>query len=70
MLSKASVRKPYTVLVAVILIIVLAIVSFTGMSTDLLPNSEMPYVVINTAYPGASPEKVELTFTRYLVHGL
>jgi len=66
MLSKLSVRKPYTVLVAIILIIVLGVVSFTRMTTDLLPTIELPYVIVSTAYPGASPERVEQTVTRPL----
>jgi HAE1 family hydrophobic/amphiphilic exporter-1 len=66
MLPSLSVRKPYTVLVAVVLILVLGVISFIGMSTDLLPGIELPYVVVMTTYPGASPEKVELTVTRPL----
>ena len=66
MLSMLSVKKPYTVLVAVILVIVLGVVSFTGMSTDLLPSIELPYIIVMTTYPGASPEQVELTLTRPL----
>ena len=66
MLSKLSVRKPYTVLVAVILIIVLGVISFQGMATDLLPSLDLPYVVVVTSYPGASPEKVEQSVTRPL----
>ncbi|NLO62384.1 MAG: efflux RND transporter permease subunit [Clostridiaceae bacterium] len=66
MLSEYSVRKPYTVFVAVILIIVLGVVSFMGMPTDLLPTIDLPYVIVMTTYPGASPEKVEQTVTRPL----
>ena len=36
MLGKYSVKKPYTVIVGVILIIVLGVISFTRMTTDLL----------------------------------
>lgn len=64
MLAKFSVKKPYTVLVAVILAIVLGVVSFTRMSTDLLPNISLPYVIVMTTYPGASPETVEMVVTQ------
>ena len=64
MLSKFSVKKPYTVLVGVVLAIVLGIVSFTKMTTDLLPNISLPYVIIMTTYPGASPETVEMVVTK------
>lgn len=61
MLSKFSVRKPYTVLVGVVLILVLGYLSFSKMSTDFLPSMEMPYAIVMTTYQGASPEEVELT---------
>lgn len=64
MLSKFSVRKPYTVLVAVVLVIVLGALSFSNMSTDLLPDMELPYAIVMTTYPGASPEEVETAVTK------
>lgn len=66
MLSKFSVKKPMTVFVAVIIVIVLGIVSFTRMTPDLMPNLDMPYVVVVTTYPGQSPETVETTVTKPL----
>ncbi len=63
MFSKFSVKKPYTVLVAVVLVLVLGVVSFTRMTTDLLPNISLPYVIVMTTYPGASPETVEAAVT-------
>lgn len=64
MLSKFSVKKPYTVLVAVVLAVVLGVVSFTKMTTDLLPNISLPYVIVMTTYVGASPETVETVVTK------
>jgi len=64
MLGKFSVKKPYTVLVAVVLVSVLGVVSMMKMSTDLLPNISLPYVIVMTTYPGASPETVEMTVTQ------
>ncbi|MBQ7925664.1 MAG: efflux RND transporter permease subunit, partial [Lachnospiraceae bacterium] len=64
MVSKFSVKKPYTVLVGVVLAIVLGVVSFTRMTTDLLPNISLPYVIVMTTYPGASPETVETVVTQ------
>ena len=63
-MSKFSVRKPYTVLVGVIMVIVLGIVSFTKMSADLLPSINLPYVIVMTTYVGASPETVEMVVTK------
>ncbi len=64
MISKFSVKKPYTVLVGVILVIVLGVVSFTKMTADLMPNISLPYVIVMTTYPGASPETVEMVVTQ------
>ena len=64
MLGKYSVKKPYTVIVGVILILVLGVISFTHMTTDLLPNMNFPYVVVYTTYIGATPEQVEDEVTR------
>ena len=64
MISKFSVKKPYTVLVGVVLAIVLGIVSFTRMTTDLLPSISLPYVIVMTTYVGASPENVEMVVTK------
>ena len=64
MFSKFSVRKPYTVIVGVILVIILGIVSFSKMTTDLLPSMELPYALVMTTYQGASPEEVETTVTK------
>lgn len=66
MFSKFSVKKPLTVFVAVILVVVLGIVSYTEMTPSLFPNMEFPYVIIVTTYVGASPEEVETTVTRPL----
>ena len=64
MISKFSVKKPYTVLVGVVLMLVLGYVSFTSMQTDLLPDMNLPYAIVYTTYIGASPEEVEGTVTR------
>ncbi|WP_343208091.1 efflux RND transporter permease subunit [Anaerolentibacter hominis] len=64
MLSRFSVKKPYTVVVAVVLILILGFVSFTNMTTDLLPSMNLPYAVVMTTYPGASPEEVEEQVTK------
>ncbi len=66
MLPKFSVRKPLTIFVAVVLVIVLGAVSYLNMTPSLFPDLELPYVIIITTYIGASPEEVESTVTRPL----
>ena len=64
MLSKFSVKKPYTVVVGVVLIIILGVVSFSSMTVDLLPSMNLPYAIVMTTYIGASPEEVEQIVTK------
>ena len=70
MISKYSVKKPFTVLVAVILVLVLGAVSVTRMTPDLLPKMSFPYIVLVTSYVGAAPEEVETTVTKPLEQSL
>ena len=65
-MSQFSVKKPLTVFVAVIAVIVLGVVAYLNMTPDLLPNMDFPYIMIMTTYPGASPEKVEAEVTKPL----
>jgi len=65
-MSKFSVRRPFTVLVAVIVVLVFGIMSYVKMVPDLLPNMDFPYIVVVTTYPGATPEEVENQVTRPL----
>ena len=62
-MPKYSVRRPYTVLVGVVLILVLGVVSVYRMTADLLPDMSLPYAIVITMYPGASPEEVEKNVT-------
>ena len=64
MLSKFSVKKAYTVIVGIVLIIILGVVSLSKMSTDLLPSMNLPYAIVMTTYSGASPEQVERIVTQ------
>ncbi len=63
-MPKFSVKKPLTVFVAVLAILVLGVVAYLKMTPDLMPNMDFPYVIIVTVDPGASPEAVESDVTR------
>lgn len=70
MLPKLSVKKPMTIFVAVIVVIVLGIVSVFKMTPDLLPNMDFPYAIILTTYPRQTPETVESVVTKPLEQSL
>ncbi len=63
-MPRHSVKKPLTVFVSVLAVLVLGVVAYFRMTPDLLPNMNFPYVVIVTTDPGASPEAVEAKITR------
>ena len=70
MLSRLSVKKPMTVFVCVMLVLILGVMSFINMTTDLLPNMDLPYAIAYTTYIGASPEQVEQSVTKTLESAL
>ena len=69
-MEKLSVKKPFTIFVAVVMILVLGVVSVSSMTMDLLPDMSMPYLIVVTTYPGASPERVESDVVRPLESAL
>lgn len=69
-MEKFSVKKPFTVLVAVIMVLMLGFVSITKMKTNLLPDVSTPYLMVVTVYPGASPERVETEVSDVLQNAL
>ena len=69
-MEKFSVKKPFTVLVAVVMVLILGFVAVTKMDTNLLPNVSTPYLMVVTVYPGASPERVESEVSDVLENAL
>ena len=69
-MEKFSVKKPFTVLVAVIMVLILGFVAITKMQTNLLPDVSTPYLMVVTVYPGASPERVESEVSDVLQNAL
>ena len=60
---KFSVEKSITVFMVIIAVIIFGVVSFTRLTTDLFPSVNIPFAVVITPYPGATPEDVELNVT-------
>ncbi len=64
--AKYSVEKAITVFMAVIIVAIFGVVSFTRLTTDLFPSMNIPYAVVVTTYMGASPDEVEDIVTKPL----
>src|SRR5687768_9338980 len=58
-LVRVALRKPYTFIVMAMLIVLLGVVSIRSMSTDILPEIDIPVVVVVWSYGGLPPEEME-----------
>lgn len=58
-MTKLYVKKPYLVLVTIVIVLTIGIVSLNKMNTDLMPEMELPYLGVIVTDVGASPEQVE-----------
>lgn len=63
MLTKYSVKRPFTIIVGVIIAIVFGAVALYSMTPDLMPSVNAPYSVVMTQEPGASAEEIEKEIT-------
>lgn len=66
MFAKFSVKKPVTITMMILIVIVLGAVSLSKLQIDLLPQMELPYVMVQTSYSGAGPEEIENMITKPL----
>lgn len=57
--SELFIRRPVTTTMMTMLLIILGMMGFSKLSTDLFPDVEFPVVVVSTVYPGAAPAEVE-----------
>ena len=56
---RLALRRPYTVAVAAMLILVLGFLSMSRMIVDIFPVIDIPVVIVVWNYPGLSPEDME-----------
>ncbi|GAB6136921.1 efflux RND transporter permease subunit [Halanaerobaculum tunisiense] len=64
--SDFSVDRPIAITMFVLLIVIIGGVAFTGLQVQLMPDLDLPFVVVQTQYPGASPKEVEESLTEPL----
>ena len=65
-IGKFSVKRPVTIAMAALVLILFGVVSFTRMSIDLMPKMDLPIMAVMTSYDGAGPEEVEERVTKPL----
>jgi len=62
-MSGFSIRNPYFIIVAALLIVILGITCLVRMPVDLFPTINIPEVVVATFYNGMPPEEIETEIT-------
>ncbi|MBD3170781.1 MAG: MMPL family transporter [candidate division Zixibacteria bacterium] len=62
-LADSSIKRPVTATMLILGLVVLGLTSFSQMDVDLWPDIDIPYVLVQTVYPGANPDAVETEVT-------
>jgi HAE1 family hydrophobic/amphiphilic exporter-1 len=62
-LSQVAVRRPVTIYMAVLIVLILGAVSIFKIRVELMPEITFPTVTINTAYENVSPGEIETLIT-------
>ena len=63
-LSNISVERPVLVTMALLVFVVFGILAYFEMPLNQMPDVKMPFLVIQTVYPGAGPSEVETQITK------
>jgi len=63
-LTEVSIKRPSIIIVIFTVLMLGGLYCYRTLSYELLPPMEMPTLVINTPYPGASPTEVEQSVTK------
>lgn len=69
-LSSLSIRRPVTVLMLTLIVIIIGVFAFTRLNVDLFPKFSLPMAVVITGYEGAGPREVETIVTENLERSL
>ncbi|MEA1975538.1 MAG: efflux RND transporter permease subunit [Bacillota bacterium] len=64
--SNLSIKRPVTVIMMTLIVVIIGIVSLLNLSVDLYPKIDVPVAVVSTSYSGAGPLEIENLITRPL----
>lgn len=62
-LAETSVKRPVTIIMTVLIVILLGTVSLTRLPIDLFPEFELPMAIVMTEYSGVGPQEIEKLIT-------
>ena len=58
-LTKTSVKRPLTILMVFAIVLMFGGIGYNKMPQNLMPDIDMPFVLVTTQWPGAGPEDVD-----------
>ena len=63
-LARVSINRPVLTTVGILIFLIFGVIAFTTLNLNLQPDVEIPYVTIQTVYPGAGPKEIETLVTK------
>lgn len=63
-LSDLSIKRPIMMSMLLIVFLLFGTIAYFSMSLDLTPKVDIPYITIQTIYPGAGPKEIETQITK------
>jgi hydrophobic/amphiphilic exporter-1 (mainly G- bacteria), HAE1 family len=65
-ITELSIKRPILIVVVFLALMLLGLFSYFQLNYELLPSMSVPYVIVTTVYPGASPQVVETQISKVL----
>jgi HAE1 family hydrophobic/amphiphilic exporter-1 len=63
-LAKISINRPVLTTVGILIFLIFGLIAYFGLNLNLQPDVEIPYVTVQTVYPGAGPKEIETLITK------
>lgn len=63
-LSSFAVKRPVTITMMVLVVVIFGAISLAGLPIDLYPEIEIPVAIVSTSYSGAGPQEIENLITK------
>jgi hydrophobic/amphiphilic exporter-1 (mainly G- bacteria), HAE1 family len=63
-LAKVSINRPVLTTVGILILLIFGAIAYFSLNLNLQPDVEIPYVTVQTVYPGAGPKEIETLITK------
>nr|MCU0332493.1 efflux RND transporter permease subunit [Ignavibacteriaceae bacterium] len=63
-LAKVSINRPVLTTVGIVIFLIFGLIAYFRLNLNLQPDVEIPYVTVQTIYPGAGPKEIETLITK------